>query len=369
MSRGILFLMCYRSIHCGLPNDVIHALFLAVQFSCIHSTLPLINVVVDICAVGYSFEVHNAIANPLPEEYRHTSCAFLTPFNMHSPAFASPFTGTALRQSRSSRSFVTPRCEMGDSIAPKISLKDTKFDGTSSVTVQWDAIPPNTSDAISIASNMALAVSLRSKTNRPSLPGVTGAPPSGVSPADFYFPKDSRNKAPVISFEHNESISVSYDTIDAKAGGVSANSVESIAFWKQGATKSYGAPDVSSDVPETLETSLYEKYFPSNIRNLAPFIRMKAPAGDWDNSAYIEYGTEFVGFNPELSLGLVLPEGEDTKDGPAPAAVSVVEKYYGEGKLHMAPEIDIVPDVKVAFRMSEVQEPVAKAAEILSTTN
>lgn len=252
---------------------------------------------------------------------------------------------------------------MGDSVAPAIKLKDTKFDGTSSVTIQWEEIPPNVSTAQSVEANTALYVALRSRIAPPTALPPTESLPEDASPVDFYFPTHSRNEAPVISFEYDQSISVSYDTINPQIGGVSANSVESVAFWKETPHKWTAPPTTASPAPETISTALFEKYYPSNVRNRAPMIRMKKPAGDWDTSAYLQVGSEFLDLNVEAAKELVI---DKTSDLPSPAGSAAVAKYFDEERLHKAPEIVIVKDEKVEISMVEVSEPTSLARIMLS---
>lgn len=257
---------------------------------------------------------------------------------------------------------------MGDSMAPKINLVNTGSDATSKLKVEWEVVPPNTADAISVEANVALNISLRSFQRSPSLPALPSATepcPPGTAPKDFYFPSATRNLAPVISLAYNESISVSYDNINPVVGGVSANAPESIAFWKTPVYK-YSAPDTAeTSVPETLSTKAYESYFPTKVRNLAPKIIMKKPAGDWDISAFLEVSSEFVSLNADLARELsesVATNGED----PSIAAAATVTKYFGDEFRSMAPQITIDQSLqKVEFYLSEVKSSAAEATAIL----
>lgn len=276
-------------------------------------------------------------------------------------AFASSFSGASLKAPPASRSYNTPRCEMrSDAVAPKISIIDTGSDGTSKVNIEWVVVPPNTADAFTVAGNSALAVSLRSKINTPALPGAPVPCPPGVAPADFYFPKDTRNLAPVIEFEYNQSISVGYESINPAVSGITANCVESTAFWKQPEYK-YSAPEgeSSSTAQETLSTTLYEKYYPSNIRNLAPVISMKRPMGDWDPSSFVEVATEFVSLDTERAAKVSVSTGQD-------AGAATAQKYYGD-KMYMAPDIFIrvAQTPRLELSMMEVAEPLKEAMTML----
>jgi hypothetical protein len=55
---------------------------------------------------------------------------------------------------------------------------------------------------------------------------------------------------------------------------VSANSVDSVAFWKK--TYKYTAPDAPEVLAgaEVISTAKFEAYFPTRIRNRAPQIEM-----------------------------------------------------------------------------------------------
>lgn len=278
-------------------------------------------------------------------------------------AFTTPFSGAVLN-ARSPRSYNTPRCEMAsDSVAPKITLFNTGSDATSKVQVEWTVTPPNTADAFTVVANSALAISMRSKTTAPALPSAPAVCPPGVAPADFYFPKETRNLAPVVSLAYNESISVSYDKINPVVGGVAADSVESVAFWKTPSYK-YSAPDAAPpQQQETISTAKFEAYFPSKVRNFAPAISMKPPAGDWDNSAFLQVGSEFVPLSADTARQLSIDIGQDA---PSPRAAATVEKYFGD-RIHMAPDISVqLKYSRVEFCLKEVPEPSEEAAAILA---
>lgn len=288
---------------------------------------------------------------------------------MASLTFVSSFTGASITSKHvtSKKSFPTTRCEMGDSIAPKISIKDTGNPATSSVNFLMQKVLPNTSEATSITGNMSLYVSLRSRINSPALtPTETTTPPAGVSPADYYFPKETRNLAPVISFEYNKSIGVQYNPINPSVGGIEANSVDTIAFWKPKDYK-YSAPEnADQDEPEVISTAEFEKYYPSRIRNRAPFIQMKKPAGDWDTTAYIKIGSEVVSFNEMLARKLSV-KAEDGE--PSLAASSTIAKYYNDDFINKAPEIVIVPGERVEFGLEEVKVTSEKADQVLAAAS
>lgn len=299
-----------------------------------------------------------------------TGCKLAFAFAMASPGFVGNFTGlkrnSILRQRITTK--CAPRCAMGDSVAPVIRITDTKSDQSSNVQVQWASIPPNDAEAVAVTSNMALNVALRSKPNVPaSTPSERTAPPPGVSPTDFYFPKAYRNKAPCISLVYNESIAVANQEINPVVGGIAANSVEkeSVAFWKA-KTYKYSAPDTASSTGdyETVSTALFEKHFPSSRRNMAPYISIKAPAGDWDQTAYVQLESSYVQLNPAMAAGLDIPT--EAKD-PDARASATVEKYFGKDPSY-APKIEIKANESVSFGLEAVPLPMEEAERILSAT-
>lgn len=145
---------------------------------------------------------------------------------------------------------------------------------------------------------------------------------------------------------------------------MSANSVESVAFWKQPIYK-YSAPEETSSTPaqETISTVKFEKYFPSNVRNFAPMINMKLPMGDWDPSCYLEVGSEFVSLSVDLAQKVSVSTGLDS---PSIASSAIAEKYFGEG-MYVAPDIVIrrAQTPRVDIEMKEVPEPLAEAEAML----
>lgn len=188
---------------------------------------------------------------------------------MELPAFASAFSGLSLQNvaTRGGRTPLTPqtRATMGDSLAPVIRLKDTKWDGTSSVSVAMEPIAASEASAVGVAGSAALGATLRRR--KPPATALSAAaptgPPAGVAPKDFYFPKATRNTAPVIALA-SDSVSVSFDVINPAIGGVSANSSDSVAFWKETPYK-YTAPDAPEVVEgaEVISTAKFEAYFPT----------------------------------------------------------------------------------------------------------
>eukprot|EP00177_Eucheuma_denticulatum_P000129 GFKZ01000230.1.p1 GENE.GFKZ01000230.1~~GFKZ01000230.1.p1 ORF type:complete len:290 (+),score=42.98 GFKZ01000230.1:335-1204(+) len=285
---------------------------------------------------------------------------------MRTPAFATPFTGVSPARLRPSLASSVPRCAMGDSLAPEISITDTKSDQTSKLAVSMVPVPPRISDAVSIQANVALFLSLKSKINVPSpSPASTTPPPANVSPSDLYFPVATRNQAPTIEFPDNAAISVKYEKIDSSVAGVTADSVDSIAFWKKPAFK-YDAPPASDSAEaECLSTALYEKYYPSKIRNLAPVISMNPP-GPFDTitEPYLKVSTAFVPLNTEAAREISVerpPEDSSLK------AAAVIAKYYSDDVIYKAPQILINRQKEqVEFSLAEVPEPVTEAEKILA---
>lgn len=185
---------------------------------------------------------------------------------MDSPAFATSFSGLALKQNVSAPSVSRTRAAMGDNLAPSIHIKDTKWDGTSSISVAMKTIEASEAAAVGVAGNAALGATMRRrKPPATALPGGAPAtPPAGVAPKDFYFPLSTRNEAPLISFPTSDSLSVSFEAVNPVVSGAAANSSDSVAFWKKKEYK-YSAPDAPEVVPgaEVISTAKFEAYFPT----------------------------------------------------------------------------------------------------------
>lgn len=258
---------------------------------------------------------------------------------------------------------------MGDSIAPEITIDDTKDPGTSRVGLAMLPISPQTNQAISIQSNIALNISLRSKNRPPSPPSEPHVCPPGTSPVDFYFPKKSRNQAPSIELDYNKSISVRYSPVNPSVGGVKANSVDSVAFWRQSPPPKYSAPDTHKEpriTPETSSTAAYGKYYPAKFRNFAPNIVIKKPAGSWDKSGFVQVSSAYIPYNEEIARNVKLPHGAEKSNELNVAACATIENYYGGEKMYKAPYIVIDNGApKVEFGMDVVPEPLSEAANIL----
>lgn len=292
---------------------------------------------------------------------------------MNPLTFVSSFGGVHLRTNHNGRQ-TSPtrramlRCAMGDSIAPKIYITDTKDESTNSMKIIWEPISLDTSTGTTLLGNVALAATLKS-TSVPATAVPTaekGPLPDGMSPADFYYPESLRNKAPVISFENDTKIAVSMDEINPVVGGIAANSVEkqSVAFWKA-KTYKYSAADVPPPQPDSSEpisTAKFEKYFPSAVRNFAPAIEIKPPQGDWDTSAFIVVKNEYVGFNPSLRAGLDLSElGSQAEPPGSPVA----NEYFGKEPSY-APVVSISEEAEtVEFGMEKIPLP-EELADLLS---
>lgn len=189
-------------------------------------------------------------------------------------------------------------------MAPVISIKDTGTDQTSKVSVNWEAVSTSEGTAVGVAGNVSLAMSLMSKDRPPVLkpaPPSKSALPDGASPVDHYFPADIRNEAPIVTLdEKTNSVRVVYEAVDVEVAGVSANSVDSVAFWKKKSYKWAGddelvsEPEASTIVQEVMDSSRFERYYPTKVRNFAPAMEMKPPKGDWDTSAYFTLKSDYV---------------------------------------------------------------------------
>ncbi len=219
----------------------------------------------------------------------------------------------------------TVRANMGDSIAPKITINDNKNE-TSSVNIDWQTVNPPLSLAVSVTGNSALAATLagRKDTSTKFLSSKsTQSVPSGISPADFYYPPAKRNVAPVVNlsnpFSSNARIDVAFDVISHTVSGVSSNAPDSVAFWKRSSTKQYSAPNTfqyKAQGSEPISTEMFEKYIPSSRRNKAPLIQLKKPAFEGDESAYCFVETEYVSLNHALAEELSMAFGQDESTTP-----------------------------------------------------
>lgn len=254
---------------------------------------------------------------------------------------------------------------MGDSLAPVIKIKDTKWDGTSSVSVSMGKIAASEADAVGVAGSAALGATMR---RRAVAAGVDAAPislPAGVAPKDFYFPTATRNEAPIIDISPT-SISVTYEKINPTVGGAAANSTDSVAFWKK-KTYKYTAPDAPEVVEgaEVISTAAFEKYFPTKIRNRAPEIVMKRPVSAEDpTGGYLTLDSVLVKVNTDIARELTVKADAEEAALSGSAAVA---KNFPAGRMGMAPAVEIEAGSSVIFGMEEVESPTELAAEIAAT--
>lgn len=295
---------------------------------------------------------------------------------MHTPAFVSSFCGTSVQNARTSAgAFATPRCAMAsDSVAPKIVINKTNFEPHNVVSVVYEPVYPSLSVAESIASNSALLATLKKK--RPAtLPSSSTTTPttspftSSSSPADVYYPSSVRNQAPFITFGADNSLSVAYEIVEAEVAGVS--STASVPFWEAKTYKwasSSSTSEADEEEFETIDTTLFEKYFPSDVRNRAPYINIVHGGYRKDS---LTVGSEFVKFNPKLSSMLELPTlGKGEVDQPSTElnmllnGAATIAKFFPDARLNKAPKIVIVPDESVTFSMEDVSVTDEEAAEV-----
>lgn len=256
-----------------------------------------------------------------------------------------------------------------DSVAPKIVINETDFEPHNSLSVVYETVYPSLSKADSVASNAALLATLKKK--RPAtLPATTSTAPisssSTPSPVDAFYPSSVRNQAPFISFGADNSLSVAYEIVEAEVAGES--STASVPFWEEKTYKWAPSPSTTAEEEEyeTIDTELFEKYFPSDIRNRAPYIHIVHGGYRKDS---ITVGSEFVKFNPKLSSMLELPTLKGDEDEPAETnmllnSAAAIAKYFPESRIYKAPKIVIVPDESVSFSMEEVTVTDEQAAEV-----
>lgn len=92
---------------------------------------------------------------------------------------------------------------------------------------------------------------------------------------------------------------------------------------------------------------------------------MRKPKGDWDKTAFLMVGSEFVSLNTEIARQISVSAGEDEQDVRAAATV---EKYFGGEFLNMAPRIVIQREQeKVEFSLEKVAQWTQEAAKILGS--
>eukprot|EP00170_Pyropia_yezoensis_P006490 contig_26483_g6511 len=119
-----------------------------------------------------------------------------------------------------------------------------------------------------------------------------------------------------------------------------------------------GTAKVGLSMAPVLETAAYERYFPTKIRNRAPVISMRPPAGPWDTTAYLTVGSEVVQLNASAARQL-------TVDAPAADAANVrgsvaSEKNFGGDRANVAPVIEIGEEsVSVSMQAVAVEEDAA----------
>lgn len=282
-------------------------------------------------------------------------------------AFSTLFSGATFR-SRNVHTRSAPRCTMGSSLAPIIKIKDTKSDQTSEVSIEMVPVAADLAAAAGIAGPAALNATLKGRPMPAVLSSAPSSCPPGTSPADFFFPTSTRNTAPVIELGADESLSVSYDVIETTVAGVSSNAPDSVAFWKEKTYKWVQPSDPASvsspsTEPEIIETVLFEKYFPTAVRNRAPIIKMKPPAGSWDTTAYVTLASEYVSLNEDLARRLSVEKDEE--EAPIQASATV-EKYFGGPDASKAPSIDIVSNTSVSLSFEVVSTPLEQAKAFLA---
>lgn len=254
-----------------------------------------------------------------------------------------------------------------DNMAPVIKLKETDLERQNSISVTLEPISVSLGAADAITSNSALVATLQKK--RGSAPATlpptskpSSGPANGVSPADFYFPIATRNLAPQICLDTTDnSLSVSFETVKAEVAGVASTSEKEVPFWKQPKPSKWSPAAVATAAgspSETLDTTEYEMYFPSSVRNVAPAIVIKAPEDClWNEQPYIQVGSEFVPFNKKTNKMIVLPE--DVEDALPLQAASTIVEHYPDNEIYIAPKIDIngpAESVGVCMETVEVDE-------------
>lgn len=248
-------------------------------------------------------------------------------------------------------------------VAPMITLSfaspASDLDGTAKVGLSMAPVGLDTATAQTILGNMALFTALKSRSRlgtSAAAAAVRESPtgPAGGAPKDVYFPTSTRNQAPVISFGANDRISVAYAAVNPVVGGVAANSPDSVAFWKAKAYKYEAPPSPPADAaaaPEVLETAAYERYFPTKIRNRAPVISMRPPAGPWDTTAYLTVGSEVVPLNASAARQLTV--GKPPADAANVRGSVASTKNFGGDRANVAPVIEI-GDESVSLSMQAV---------------
>jgi len=263
-------------------------------------------------------------------------------------------------------------------VAPMITLSFAQpasdLDGTAKVGLSMAPVGLDTTMAQTILANMSLFAALKSRTRLAPSAAAAAARESptgsaGSAPKDVYFPVATRNQAPVISFgAANDSISVAYTAINPVVGGQAANSSDSVAFWKT-KTYKYEAPSTpaadAAAAPEVLETAAYERYFPTKIRNRAPVISMRPPAGPWDTSAYLTVGSEVVALNSSAARQVSVQTSHEDADVRASVAV---QKNFGGDRANKAPVIEI-EEGSVTLSMEEVAVGEDAAASVSSAAS
>lgn len=174
---------------------------------------------------------------------------------------------------------------------------------------------------------------------------------------DEFYPSSTRNQAPFISFGTDNSLSVAYNIVETEVAGVS--STASTPFWEQKSYKWTSSDDDGKEQEEfeTIDTSLFEMYFPSDVRNRAPYINIVHGSVHKDS---VTVGSEFVGFNSQLSRMLELPKETDLPFNGA----ATVAKFFPDDRLNKAPKIVIESDLSVQFSLEDVTVTEDEAAEV-----
>lgn len=264
-----------------------------------------------------------------------------------------------------------------DNLAPVITVKDTKTDQLSRIGLSMSPIVLDEATAAALLEKVALTATIsRKKGSQQSAIASSSTTQKAVADESVRdtvrrcFPDKYRGLAPVVSVEEN-GVGVRWERIVKVVGGVesgdsggleegagasSGGATKSVPFWKKTELKwAKMAAQSSAETgqePEVIETERFEKYFPTRIRNRAPMIRMRAPNGENDRTAFLEVGSEFVGLSESLARRVQIP-GRDQNE-PQTTAAATVEKYFGGNKMNKAPVIDIEKDRSVVFEMKEI---------------
>lgn len=236
--------------------------------------------------------------------------------------------------------------EKGRFQAPEIRLHKTEMELVNTVSLRMSEVPLDETHAAELMRNIRASTNLQKVLKSGSFGQIFDTKPINTSlgidekslPQDKYFPVERRNEVPLISVDYSSDrtpeLTLGVTTLDCALSGealeedvqLGQREVQVDAFWKRKGTA--GVIDRSRNVNTVVQSNFGMQYrnkapvvridfdslsvqlesitgepekmremenvYPKEKRYFAPRIRMKAPKGDWDSSAYLEVASTEV---------------------------------------------------------------------------